>query len=126
MKNSLNNLLKKGVFDRQIVKPLNKNNYANLFDVVNKGDQSYFNLCKGLEFENIDSIDPSLYSEYIITEDDSWTNISYKFYNTIELWWLICKFNHIKNPFKELIPGDVLKIPGTEIKNVVLETIAAL
>ena len=68
-------------------------------------------------------IDSSLYSSYEVKSTDSWTTISHKHYNTTELWWLICKFNEIKNPFTELTEGKILKIPGETIKNYVLEMI---
>ena len=99
MKKKLNNLLHNGVFDSSITDSLNKNSYANMFDVVNRGAKSYFNLCRGLHFENVDSMDPSFYKEYEIIEDDSWTKISYFFFHTAELWWLICKFNRNKKSF---------------------------
>ena len=92
----LNNLLRTKALDSNSVHQLNKNSYANLFDVVNKGSKSYFNICRGINFKNIDSTDPSMFRDYTIVEDDSWTSISYKFYHTVELWWLICKFNRSK------------------------------
>jgi len=125
MKRSLNNLLREGVFDANLTKMLDKNDYANLFSVVNRGPSSYFNFCKGVHFDNVDSIDQSMYKEYVVMENDSWTSISYRFYDTIELWWLICKFNGVKNPFYELTAGTVLKIPNDEIKDIVLNTISS-
>jgi len=101
MKNKLNTLIKKGIFPPNMTK-LDKYDLANLFNVVNKGELSYFNLCKNIYFDNIDSMSSDTVYDYIIIEDDSWTNISYKFYGTYKLWWLICKFNHIKYPFDEL------------------------
>ena len=103
---------------------MNKNNYANLFDVINKTSDSYYNLHRGLRFDNVDKMSPDQYSLYEIKETDAWTIISYKFYKTIELWWLICKFNGIRNPIKELIPGKVIKIPNDEIKDMVLTLVA--
>lgn len=37
--------------------------------------------------------------------------LSYRFYGDATLWWAICLYNGIINPFKELIPGMVIKIP---------------
>ena len=125
MGKKLNNLLKDGVFDQQYVQSLNKNSYANLFDVVNRGERSYFNLCRGIRFNHVDKMDKSKYRDYVVVETDSWTTISYKFFETVELWWLICKFNNVKDPFKELIPGTVIKIPSDEIKDVILNVINA-
>jgi hypothetical protein len=119
----LNDLLKSEKIDVNNISPLSKNSFANLFNVVNKGENSYFNICSTINFKNVKFIDPSLYSTYTVLETDCWTGISYKFYETVELWWLICKFNDIKNPFTELNTGRVLKIPGETIKNYVLDMI---
>jgi len=99
MNKKLNTLVKNGILTD--TSTLKKNSYANLFDVVEKGDQSYFNICKNVNFNNNDYIDESLYTSYMIQEGDAWPTISYKFYETTELWWLICRFNDIKDPFKE-------------------------
>jgi nucleoid-associated protein YgaU len=84
-------------------KKLNKYDFANLFNVVELGEKSYFNISKTISFANNDTILPSYYTTYKIKATDSWTGISFQFYNTIKLWWLICKFNNINNPFEELI-----------------------
>ena len=122
MKNKLNTLIAKGIFPPDVSK-LDKYDFANLFNVVNKGEQSYFNLCKNVYFDNIDSMSSNSVYDYIILEDDSWTNISYKFYNTYKLWWLICKMNNVKNPFYELIPGKEIKIPSKEMVDAILAVI---
>ena len=98
MKKKYNDLLKNGTLSIESAEQLKRQSFANLFDVVNRGEKSYFNLCKGISFGNVDSIDQSLYTDYVINEVDTWTSISYKFYNTIELWWLICKFNRYQRP----------------------------
>jgi hypothetical protein len=116
----LNMLIAKGVFSNTA--SLDKYNFANLFNVVNKGEKSYFNLYKNVTFD-ISDLDPELFENYQVMENDSWTNISYKFYGTIKLWWLICKFNNIKNPFTELTPGKILKIPVNELMENVLDVI---
>lgn len=125
MGKKLNNLINDGTFDSTYVSPLNKNSYANIFDVVNRGERSYFNLCRGIRFNHVDKMDESKYSNYVVVESDSWTTISYRFYHTVELWWLICKFNNIKNPFKELIPGTVIKIPSDEVKDIILSVLSS-
>lgn len=38
--------------------------------------------------------------------------ISYRVYGDIGFWWIILLVNEIKNPFIELEPGMVLKIPS--------------
>lgn len=38
-------------------------------------------------------------------------NISYIFYDTTSLWWLIARFNKIIFPLEEIKPGTILYIP---------------
>ncbi len=126
MRNKLNDLIQKGIFDSSKTPQLNKNNFANIFNVVNKGEKSYFNLCRGLRFKNVDKMDHSMYVDYLVLDIDSWTNISYKHYKTVELWWLICKFNNVKDPFAELTPGTYIKVPTAELKDKILDIIKKL
>ena len=119
----LNEMIRDGLFDAS-TRQLTKNDLANLFDVVNKGPKSYYNLCRGLRFENVDKMDPSHYNLYTVSEGDSWTGISFKHYQTVELWWLICKFNGVKNPFDELKPGSLIYVPTDELKDLILDTIS--
>ena len=107
MKNKLNKLISSGVF--KDVSFLDNYNFANLFNVVNKGEKSYFNLCRSIYFD-IEDISPDLITVYEVAEGDTWTNISYRNFGTIKLWWLICKFNNIKNPFEEIEAGKIIKI----------------
>lgn len=39
-------------------------------------------------------------------------NISYKFYQTTSLWWLLGRFNHLIFPLEEIQPGVILLIPS--------------
>lgn len=124
MKNKkLNTLIQTGKIEMTAVKTLGKYDYANLFDVVNKGEKSYFNLCKNINFKNIDYLNSELFTTYEVLDNDTWPGISYKVYNTIDLWWLICKFNNVRNPFEELTVGKLLKIPSEELVDIILETI---
>lgn len=54
--------------------------------------------------------DNSFYELYEVDNNDWWDSISYRFYNTPQLWWVICIVNNITNPFEELYPGKVLRI----------------
>ena len=56
MKNKLNKLISSGVF--KDVSFLDNYNFANLFNVVNKGEKSYFNLCRSIYFD-IEDISPT-------------------------------------------------------------------
>jgi vacuolar-type H+-ATPase subunit C/Vma6 len=106
------------------IKKLDKYNFANLFHVAECGENSYYNISRTMRFDNMDSIPESMYQTYEIHLGDTWTNISFKFFKTIKLWWLICKFNNIINPFAELIPGKFIKIPSESIVEMILDAIS--
>ena len=120
MKNKLNKLISSGVF--KDVSFLDNYNCANLFNVVNKGEKSYFNLCRSIYFD-IEDISPDLITIYEVAEGDTWTNILYRNFGTIKLWWLICKFNNIKNPFEEIEAGKIIKIPSKELMETIINVI---
>jgi hypothetical protein len=45
-----------------------------------------------------------------VEEVDFPDTIAVKYYENPNLWWVICLFNNIINPFEELTSGDNLKI----------------
>ena len=83
--------------------------YENFFNVYIDDDNfKFYNILKGI------NIFPSENSEaediYHTLPIDNWPYISYKYYNTTELWWLVCEYNQIKNPMEQPIPGTKLKL----------------
>lgn len=52
----------------------------------------------------------SFFDEYIIENGDRWDLLSFKFYNTTQLWWVLAKYNTVKDPFTELVVGEQIKI----------------
>ena len=56
--------------------------------------------------------DSTLYSLYTVKQGDTFDNLALEFYNNPTYFWIICSFNHIRNPYKELVPGQTLKIPA--------------
>lgn len=94
--------------------------YENFFNIYtdSESDARFYNLLRNINvFPANDSV---LEDEYIIQYDDSWTYISHKAYNTIELWWLICAYNQIQNPIKLPPAGTKIKILKSEYVNLVL------
>ena len=108
------------------VEYLDKYNFARLFDVVQRGKNSYFNLCKTIRFKNIDTMLPKYYSDYEVKPKDTWTNLSFKFFNTYKLWWLLCKFNDVEDPFTELQEGQIIKIPTKQVMRSIIENLDTL
>ena len=77
----------------------------------------------GYQINNIDTMLPKYYSNYEVKPKDTWTNLSYKFFNTYKLWWLLCKFNNIEDPFTELKQGMIIKIPEKEVVRSLIENL---
>ena len=89
-------------------------NLENIFNVYKDNDGSYFyNILNSIHLP--DDLHPNVYYEYVVENSNlSWTNLSYKLYGTIRLWWVICLANKIDNPIKFPSAGQVLKIIRTE------------
>ena len=56
--------------------------------------------------------DDTPYQLYYVQRGDTLDSLSLKFYNTPTRYWIICSFNRIRDPFKELKEGETLKIPS--------------
>lgn len=54
--------------------------------------------------------DAVFFDTYEVTNEDWWENISYKYYGTPYLWWIVAIVNDIVNPFEELVEGTNIKI----------------
>ena len=93
----------------------------NMFNVYK--DQSgsyYYNLLKSLALP--EKLPSSLYKVYTIVPGDTWPVISYKHYETPNLWWLILFTNKIMDPTKKIIPGDTIKVLIVDVaKEVMLQ-----
>ena len=52
------------------------------------------------------------YSVYVVKRGDTLDKLALYFYNNPTLYWVICSFNRIQDPYKALIEGTELKIPS--------------
>ena len=101
----------------------NSYDFANLFNVYSGSDgKRFFNINRTLYVAGGDDMMPSIYNIYTVQYGDTWTNISYHYYGTIELWWIICKFNDIVNPVTLPMEGTKLKIPTKDVVESIVET----
>lgn len=103
---------------------LNAYNYENLFKVYRDSADTpyYYNILNTIALP--DDIDPAVYYEYQIPGPSvSWTNLSYKIYGTIKLWWVICLANGIINPIEFPENGAKLKIIRPEYVREILSSI---
>lgn len=109
----------------QLPKPkLSSFNMASLFNLYkDENGFSFFNILKRLNL-NVDNLnDKEVFDEYLFKPGDSYTKVSYKYYGTIELWWLICIVNKINNPFSKINPGFKLYLLKPQYTNLVLDSI---
>ena len=97
--------------DRHVVHGLSENSRLQMFNVIKDDNlEYYFNIFRNYTIPDHLKNDDSLYDVYIIDNDDWWDNISAHWYDTTELWWLVCFTNDIVNPFEEIYPGMIIKI----------------
>jgi hypothetical protein len=90
---------------------ISRENFANLFTIgIDKDNYRQYLINRSMYFSNVDNYPPKLLKYYTIQAKDTWTLISYKFYGTIELWWIVCKLNGIINPLEFPEAGTIIKI----------------
>ena len=51
------------------------------------------------------------YSLHIVKPNDTIDSIALEYYNNPTLYWIICDFNRIQDPFIKLKVGDSIKVP---------------
>jgi len=56
--------------------------------------------------------DTTTYTTYKVSKGDTFDTLALEFYNNPTLYWVICSFNHIQDPFSELKEGQLIKIPS--------------
>ena len=92
----------------------------NLFNVYNDGTNYFYNLVGTVNIP--EDLDPATYTTYTVRTDYMpWTLISFKIYNTPDLWWLICSTNNIQNPVQFPKAGTVLKVLTPEYVSAIVQ-----
>jgi hypothetical protein len=66
-------------------------------------DLSYINMVRKLRYDRVHTVNQS--------EEGNLQLISFTYYNTIELWWILAMYNGVVNPITEVITGLRLKVP---------------
>lgn len=56
------------------------------------------------------------YQQHRFKDDEHLPNISYQYYGTTSLWWIISRFNGITHPL-EIDPGTIIRIPNLQEVN---------
>lgn len=94
--------------------------YENFFNIYTdvSTNKNFYNLLVSVNIAP--SNNEKVQTSYIVTESDTWISISYKFYNTIDLWWLVCVYNQIQNPTKLPAAGTTINLLKSEYVSTVL------
>jgi hypothetical protein len=95
------------------IKNTNKNKsyfkYENFFNMYQDNDGFlFYNILKNINI--LPAKETSIEDDYITLPRDTWINIAYKYYDDVDLWWLVCEYNQIKEPLKIPEPGTKLKL----------------
>lgn len=92
----------------------------NILDYVSYDDNDIVNIFQSFIIKQTNVLNIIFYDEYIIEESDNWPIISFKFYNTVTLWWLIAKYNQVIDPFEELVIGEKILVIKPELISSIL------
>jgi len=107
--------------DELFVTGLSNNSRLHMFNVIKNDDTGYyFNIFKNYTMPDSLKNNTRLYNVYTIDNDDWWDNISAHWYDTSELWWLVCFTNDIVNPFEDIYPGKIIKIFNRNYFNIIM------
>ena len=68
----------------------------------------FYNLLRSINIFPADN--SSAEDTYTVNLNDTWLLISYKYYGTIYLWWLLCEYNRIQNPAVMPKAGSTIKL----------------
>jgi len=86
--------------------------YENFFNVYKDKNGFYFYnlLCNINLFPASNS---NVEDNYVVKFNDTWASIAYNYYNTMDLWWLVCAYNKIQNPVIRPSFGTKIKLLKT-------------
>jgi hypothetical protein len=102
---------------------LNDENYEQIFNVYQDDKGYYFyNLLQSVAIPN--NLPPGFYNRYNVVYGDTWPYISYKNYNTPNLWWVIVNVNGIQDPTSIPAPGTSIYILKPNLVSNILNQIA--
>jgi hypothetical protein len=97
--------------------PYRYENFFNLY--TEKNNELFYNLIKSVNIFQSNNSD--IEETYTIKPRDTWILISFHYYNTIDLWWLVCTYNQINNPLSMPEAGTTIKLLNKSYVGYVLE-----
>jgi hypothetical protein len=103
------------------LKTLGDFSYENIFKVYKKDNYYFYNILKKVSLDGI--LRQGVFYNQRIDRRIPYTGLSYMVYDTIDLWWLICIVNNIRNPVQLPPAGGTLKIIYPKLVNNVIKNI---
>lgn len=100
---------------------IGSNRYENIFHVNQTEENGYYfyNILRTVRLTSTD-LDEKFYFKFNVNRIMPYTALSYNFYGTTDLWWLICVINNIDNPIEFIEPGTtILMIKKQHISTVI-------
>lgn len=104
----------------------NPERYENIFNMYefnteNNDTYVFYNILSKITIPA--NLDDTIYDYYIIDSEMPLTTLSYKFYKTQHLWWLILAVNNLKNPVKLIKAGSTIKILKSDYLSLIYNSI---
>jgi hypothetical protein len=99
---------------------ISKTKYENFFNMYqDDAGFNFYNILKNITV--FPAKDTSIEDEYIIKPKDTWIFIAYKYYDNMNLWWLVCEYNQIKNATEIPEPGTKIKLLKPDYVSVIID-----
>ncbi len=73
-------------------------------------NETFMNFFRSYDIVDVVQNRDSFYHIHNAEESEWWDNISFKYYETPSLWWLICFMNDTVNPYEEIEEGQQIKV----------------
>lgn len=103
---------------------LDNNSILNMFNILQDAEGNYLiNIFKSYILDENLLNNPDIFHMYSIKNEDWWDSISFKYYGTPKLWWLITLINEVHNPFEDYNETDMIKILKREFLYDMLKSI---
>jgi hypothetical protein len=91
-------------------------NFLNIY--TDDNGLKFYNLLRSINVFPADNT--QVEDVYTVTYNDTWHLISYNYYNTMDLWWLVCAYNQVFNPVQMPASGTQLKLLKSNYVSTVL------
>lgn len=93
-------------------KRLTNTSQLKLFNILKdlKDNEKFINIFRSYIVNESNFDDERYYDVHEVDSSDWLDSISYQYYETANLWWVVAMTNNIVNPFEDISEGDHLRI----------------